>query len=245
LKVETSSSDQAMGTSFKKSHEMVEALSRANWELLEALLKLKDEREAAAQGIWASIKEAFQADELAVAIGPALADAQSRAVRLLTELPIPKIPPTGPTPPATPVQPGSVRPTLIPQLPRNVYDKKFAHLDSDRAEIAEFYQEDAPAFDRNRQLVEQLKVLYGGSQVDGDALPKGLPADEVRGVLEVHQIRALPNGGVDSRSNMIVVSPTLHTLIHLDANCTIDLTAGQITLFGLKITLRVDSNHKG
>ena len=52
-------------------------------------------------------------------------------------------------------------------------------------------------------------------------------------------------GGADARSNMIVVSPTLHTLIHLDEKCTVDLAARQMMLFGVKITLRVDAGHNG
>jgi hypothetical protein len=67
----------------------------------------------------------------------------------------------------------------------------------------------------------------------------------VRAALEVHHIRPLSKGGADARSNMIVVSPTLHTLIHLDEKCTIDLVARQMILFGVKITLRVDAGHNG
>ena len=93
--------------------------------------------------------------------------------------------------------------------------------------------------------MEQLKRLYGASQIAGDSVPKSLPAEKVREALEVHHIRPLSKGGADARSNMVVVSPTLHTLIHLDEKCAIDLATRQIILFGVTITLRVDAAHNG
>jgi hypothetical protein len=236
------SSDQAMGTSFKKAADIVESLSRANWELLEAILRLTDNRKMAADAIWISVRDAFQRDELAVAIGPALADAQSRAVKLLADVPkaVPISTPAGVTQVAS-EPPGPVKGAPITAT----YQKKYSHFESDEAEIADFYKEDAQAFERNRQLVEQLKKLYGASQVAGDSVPNGLPVERVREALEVHHIRPLSKGGADVRSNMIVVSPTLHTLIHLDEKCTIDLAARQMILFGVKITLKVDVGHNG
>ena len=240
------SSDQAMGTSFKKAGDVVDALSRVNWELLEAVLRLTDDRKTAAEAIWTSVKDAFHRDELAVAISPALADAQSRAVKLLADVPkpVPVTTPAGPTQVATePTGPAKGTPTAA--TPSATYKKKYSHLDSDEAEVADFYKGDARAFERNRQLVEQLKKLYGASQIAGDSVPNSLPVEKVREALEVHHIRPLSKGGADARSNMIVVSPTLHTLIHLDEKCTIDLTARQMILFGVKITLRVDAGHNG
>jgi hypothetical protein len=240
------SSDQAMGTSFKKAGDVVDALSRVNWELLEAVLRLTDDRKTAAEAVWTSVKDAFHRDELAVAIGPALADAQSRAVKLLADVPKPVPAPTpgGPTQVTTaPTGPGKGTPTTA--TPSATYQKKYAHLDSDEAEVADFYKSDANALERNRQLVEQLKKLYGASQIAGDSVPNSLPAEKVREALEVHHIRPLSKGGADARSNMIVVSPTLHTLIHLDEKCTIDLAKHQIILFGVTITLRVDPGHNG
>jgi hypothetical protein len=248
---EISSSDQAMGTSFKKAKEVVDALSRVNWELLEAILRLTDERQTAAQAVWTSVKQAFQTDELAVAIGPVLTDAQSRAVRLLSDVPKPAAPfptPPGPTPPVRPVTPdptgagGATPPIAKPATPST---KKYSHLGSDESEVAEFYKGNPEALQRNRQLVEQLKKLYGVSQVSGDSVPNSLPLDKVREALEVHHICQLSRGGADARSNMIVVSPTLHTLIHLDEKCTIDLVGKQMTLFGVRIALRVESGHNG
>jgi len=72
-----------------------------------------------------------------------------------------------------------------------------------------------------------------------------LPIEKVREALEVHHIQPLSKGGSDERSNMIVVSPTLHTLIHADENCVIDLAAREMTLFGVRVSLQVDAAHNG
>jgi hypothetical protein len=242
---EVASSEQAMGTSFKKAADVVESLSRVNWELLEAVLRLTDNRKPAAEAIWSALRQAFQSDELAVALGPALSEAQSRAVKLLAD--VPKQPeggtPPGKTPgPETPkpggiVQPVGGGPTVKPN--------KFSHLESDEADVTAFYAGNAEALKRNRQLVEQLKRLYGTSQVCGDSLPENLPLEKVQEALEVHHVRPLSKGGADARSNMIVVSPTIHTLIHADEKCVIDLAAREMTLFGVRVALRVDPAHNG
>jgi hypothetical protein len=248
---EVASSEQAMGASFKKSGDVLESLSRVNWELLEAVLRLADERAQAAQGIWTALRQAFQADELAVALGPALAEAQSRAVKLLADVPKPRPrpqPEAGGTPPEGTVTPDASRSNTGAQTGRAEPPKKaakFSHLESDEAEVAAFYSSDAEGLKRNRQLVEELKHLYGASQVQGDSVPDSLPVDKVREALEVHHIQPLSKAGADARSNMIVVSATLHTLIHSDEKCTINLTKRQITLFGVPIPLRVDSAHNG
>src|ERR1035441_1154200 len=59
---EVASSEQAMGASFKKAGDVLESLSRVNWELLEAVLRLTDERAQAAQAIWTALRQSFQAD---------------------------------------------------------------------------------------------------------------------------------------------------------------------------------------
>ena len=120
---------------------------------------------------------------------------------------------------------------------------KFSHLESDEAEVAAFYGGNAEGLKRNRQLVEELKRAYGASQVLGDSVPEMLPADKVRAVLEVHHIKPLSRGGADARSNMIVVSATLHTLIHSDEKCVIDLASREMTLFDTRVPLKVDSAH--
>jgi len=243
---EVASSEQAMGASFKKAGDMLESISRVNWELLEAVLRLTDDRKQAAQAIWITLRQAFQADELAVALGPALTEAQSRSVKLLADLP--KTQPEGRTAPGkttteeTPRPGGGAQPGGSSSAAKS---NKFSHLDSDEAEVAAFYGGDTAGLNRNRQIVEQLKRLYGASQVRGDSVPESLPIEKVREALEVHHIQPLSKGGSDERSNMIVVSPTLHTLIHADQNCVIDLAAREMTLFGVRVSLQVDAAHNG
>jgi hypothetical protein len=243
---EVASSEQAMGASFKKAGDVLESLSRVNWELLEAVLRLADDRKQAAQAIWTVLRQAFQADELAVALGPALTEAQSRAVKLLADVPKPL--PEGRTPPGKTATQEPPRPGGAAQPGdggSSAKPNKFSHLESDEADVAAFYGSNTEGLKRNRQLVEQLKRLYGTSQVRGDSVPENLPAEKVREALEVHHIRPLSKGGADARSNMIVVSATLHTLIHADENCVIDLATREMTLFGVRVPLRVEAAHNG
>jgi len=238
---DVSSSEQAMGASFKKAADLVEALSRVKWELLEAVRKLEDERQPAARAIWSSLQQAFQADELAIALGPALSEAESRAVRLLADISKPKPQP----------RPGSegggkqiVQGAMTPATTLMAKGLR-ACLNSDEEEVAAFYGTNATALERNRKLVDQLKRLYGESQVKGDSLPAGLPLDKVTEALEVHHIQPLSKNGADERANMIVVSATLHMLIHSDPNCVIDLKQQTMILFGVTLDLKVRSAHNG
>jgi predicted HNH restriction endonuclease len=64
-------------------------------------------------------------------------------------------------------------------------------------------------------------------------------------VLEVHHIKPLAQGGADERHNMIVVTPTLHALIHSDPACEIDLKSGKIRLFGRDFIIQVAATHNG
>ena len=93
-----------------------------------------------------ALRQAFHGDELAVAIGPALTDAQSRAVKLLADVPKPQ--PEGRTTPGTTVTQETPRPGGGAQPGGDGSPKrsnKYAHLDSDEAEVADFYKSDAKA----------------------------------------------------------------------------------------------------
>ena len=116
-------------------------------------------------------------------------------------------------------------------------------LNSDEAEVRAFYANDSEGLQRNRQLVDELKKLYGESQVEGDSLPEGLPSERILEALEVHHIKALGQGGPDEKKNMIVLSATLHALIHADPDCRIDLAKGTMTLFGVQLKVVVKSPH--
>ncbi|MGH7860519.1 MAG: hypothetical protein ACREQY_24575, partial [Candidatus Binatia bacterium] len=77
-------SEAAMGTSLRKAQELYGVLEGTNWEVFDALRKLNDERREPAQGILKRVADALAADEYAIALAPALRDAQSKGLRLLT-----------------------------------------------------------------------------------------------------------------------------------------------------------------
>ncbi|MDA1277084.1 MAG: HNH endonuclease signature motif containing protein [Verrucomicrobia bacterium] len=116
-------------------------------------------------------------------------------------------------------------------------------LNSDEAEVRAFYANDSEGLQRNRRLVDELKRLYGESQIEGDSLPEGLPSERILEALEVHHIKALAQGGPDEKKNMIVLSATLHALIHADPDCRIDLAIGTMTLFGVQLKVLVKAPH--
>src|SRR4029453_15634548 len=84
--------EAAMGECVKKSAELGGTLDSTNWEIFDAVANLPDERRTAGEEVARIVREALQRDEHVVALGPALREAQSKALRLLT----------GPTPPAKP-----------------------------------------------------------------------------------------------------------------------------------------------
>jgi hypothetical protein len=242
--VETSAS--AMGTSLKSCQALGEKLRQTNWQLLEAVRQLTDHRKPEADALWSELKDAAQKDEYVVPLESSLRTAESRAIALLAAVSVAPTPQPG-TPPAAPVvtPPG---PTGKPGLPAllfkpNVVASYLAVLNSDETEVRAFYGNDAERLQRNRRLVEELKKLYGESQVEGDSLPEGLPSERILEALEVHHIKALGKSGPDEKSNMIVVSATLHALIHADANCLIDLPNSTMRLLGVQLKVRVKPSH--
>lgn len=92
---------------------------------------------------------------------------------------------------------------------------------------------------------EQLKRLYGRSQVEGDNLPEWLPEDLRVELLQVHYIAPLSQGGRDEWSNMIVVTPTLRAMLQMDAHATIELQKGEPHLprFQRRLKLSVLPEH--
>lgn len=86
---EISTTPEAMGAGFRKAAELNAALENTRWELLESVRELTDARATAGRAIWQSVLDAFEKDELAVALGPALREAEHRAVKLLVDAPKP------------------------------------------------------------------------------------------------------------------------------------------------------------
>lgn len=91
-------SDQVLGRSLKSASEVLGVLESTNWEVFDAIARLSDDRAVAAEVIRRRVVEALTHDELASALGPALREAQSDALRLLVKVP-PKPPPPQPPPP--------------------------------------------------------------------------------------------------------------------------------------------------
>jgi hypothetical protein len=242
--LETSAS--AMGTSLKSCLSLGEKLRQNNWQLLEAIRRLTGQWKIEADVIWSGLQDTTQKDEYVVPLETYLKAAESKAITLLERVSAaqptpPSNPPLAPVvlPPVTPVKPG-LPPILFKP---NVVASQLAVLNSDENEIRAFYGSDLERLQRNRGLVEELKRLYGGSQVEGDCLPEGLPAERILAALEVHHIKALGLGGPDEKKNMIVLSATLHALIHSDPGCQIDLAGGTMTLFGVPLKLNVKPSH--
>jgi hypothetical protein len=96
-------SEAAMGTVLEKAGELAATLDAFNWEILDAVGRLTDERRAGATEVNRLVREALVADEQAVPLAPALKEAQSKAVRLLTHQ-LPKPPAVAPPIVTTPVQ---------------------------------------------------------------------------------------------------------------------------------------------
>jgi hypothetical protein len=78
-------------------------LEAFNWEILDAVGRLTDNRRTGAAEVLRIVREALAADEYVVPLAPALKEAQSKAVRLLTQ-----------PPPPPPVVPPIVPPIVLP-----------------------------------------------------------------------------------------------------------------------------------
>ena len=76
-----------MGTALVNAGKLASKLDNFNWEILDAVGRLTDDRRAEAAEVDHLVREALSADEQAVALDPALKEAQSRAVRVLTQVP--------------------------------------------------------------------------------------------------------------------------------------------------------------
>jgi hypothetical protein len=243
-------SDAAMGTSLASAADVVGALSTTQWKLFESIRIIKDDRSTAAQALLGRVADALYNDQHVTAIGPVLKIEQSRAIDLLT----PSATGSGTTTSGIPVtrddKTGVSRANIIPDQkvfvePGRPTGRHLMHVDSDEADLLACYGNNQKAIERNRAFVEKLKSLYGRSQVEGDSLPPNLPADRIGVALEVHHIKPLSKGGVDEPSNMIVLTASLHNLIHSDPECVIDLSKGTMALFGVQIRVHVRDSHCG
>lgn len=111
----------------------------------------------------------------------------------------------------------------------------------------EKYGHDYSSIERIQKMGNTLKCLYRTSQVEGDLLPAWLPDDLVESILDVHLICPLGEGGEAARKNMIVLTPTLHALLHACSDATVDLKNGTLCIPSLNIErkINVKQDHNG
>ncbi len=93
--------EPAMGECLSKAAQLTGIIDGTNWEIFDAIGKLTDDRQAKAASIRESVRQALEADEHVIALGPALKEAQFKAVRLLTESTKPAEASPGPRPKET------------------------------------------------------------------------------------------------------------------------------------------------
>jgi hypothetical protein len=106
---QVATTESSMGECLSKAAELSGRLDATDWEILEAVGKLTDERKAEADEIHRKVQEALESDEHVAQLGAALKLAQSQAVRLLTQKQQPS-PSPEPMPPVKPSpQPASGR----------------------------------------------------------------------------------------------------------------------------------------
>ena len=91
------------------------------------------------------------------------------------------------------------------------------------------------------KTTQQLKQLYGGSQIEGDRLPDWVKPDDVMNLLRVRCVGSNPGDW----HSLIVVSPLYDELIRLDAGAKLDLAAATLVLprFGKELKLTVNPQH--
>lgn len=248
-----------LGTALKQAPAVVRAIRETHWVLIESAGKLRPAGEA----LLKRTQDLLQHDELAQPFVATLKRIIEDAANLLAEKPAAPAPVAGATPPVgndasslsvTTTQPapaplsstGAATVTPAVSISQNQTAAANVRLTgSDDADVCAYYNGQPDKIARNRQLVRALKELYRQSQIEGDSTPQGIPEERLISVLEVHHIVPLSKGGADERHNMIVVTPTLHALIHADADCVINLKAGTILLFGKELRVRMVTAHNG
>lgn len=248
-----------LGTSIRQSAPVSTALRGTRWNIIDSAARLTDYRQVPGEALASRIQNILRKNEQEIALPGALAKVEDDAANLLADRPpTPPVPPpvppllnppippvttAGPTVPPvspTPIQAPGGNPPVAPTPPTSTVWHR-----SDVAEVEQLYTNQPDRVARNRRLVAELKALYGASQVAGDQLPPGLPKGQVVEAIEVHHICPLSKNGADERSNMIVVTASLHALIHADAGCQIDLPQRTMVLFGVPLRLDVKPNHNG
>ncbi len=95
-------SEEAMGGCFSKASALRGTLEAANWDIVQGMSKLTDERRDEARRVVQLVEEALKSDEHAIPLGARIEEAQSIATRLLLKTTPPPQPPVIPVTPPPP-----------------------------------------------------------------------------------------------------------------------------------------------
>lgn len=102
-------------------------------------------------------------------------------------------------------------------------------------ERQEYFRE---TFVRDRKHVQELKGLYGGRcQVTGEKPLNGLVED----ITEAHHIHWLTLGGLDTKDNMVILSPDMHRAIHA-AKADFDWSDLSFVINGQRLRLQINKH---
>lgn len=242
------SPDEAISTSIKGTEPVLHVLP-IDRKTLDLALGLDSPLKEEAQKLEGDLLSALRFNEYVAALAPVVERVNSMALAILQRQ-IQGTKGAGkPAPPATETGGVDHVPVEIP----NATDRagsvaaKSGWSGSDEAEVLRKYGDDPAALERNRKRVRELKSLYRASQVEGDRLPDWVPDSLVDVLLEVHHIEPLGAGGEDERSNMIVLTPTLHALMHACEDARIDLKTGVLSIpsKGIERKITVKAEHNG
>jgi hypothetical protein len=104
---EIATSEAAMGECFTKAGNLQGVLESIPWEVFDAVGKLLNEKKPVAEAIRTSVVEALRCDEHVTGLAGTLKEAQSKALRLVTEVSAerPQPPPPEVIPPSMPPEP--------------------------------------------------------------------------------------------------------------------------------------------
>jgi hypothetical protein len=241
------SPDEAISTSIKGTESVLHVLP-IDRKTLDLVLGLDSPLKEEAQKLETELLSALQFNEYVAALAPVVDRVNAKALAILQrqiqsskDVGTPAPAPSGKGPDEVPV--------IIPNTPSGGVPvmTKGSWAGSDEDEVRRKYGNDTVALARNRKLVRELKSLYQASQVEGDKLPEWVPDSLVDLLLEVHQIDPLGEGGEDERSNMIVLTPTLHALMHACEDARIDLKSGVLSIpsQGIERKIAVKADHNG
>jgi hypothetical protein len=243
------SPDEAISTSIKGTESVLHVLP-IDRKTLDLALGLDSPLKEEAEKLENELLSALRFNEYVAALAPVVERVNSKALAILQRQ-IQGTKGGGGTPAPSAGETGGVNtvPVVIPSVSggaRNVVSKA-GWSGSDEAEVLLKYGDDRVALERNRKRVRDLKSLYRASQVEGDKLPDWVPESLVDVLLEVHHIEPLGEGGEDERSNMIVLTPTLHALMHACEDARIDLKTGALSIpsKGIERKITVKSDHNG